>query len=88
MELRNQQRDKLKKLRKAERLRRKRKLKECQRRKFFDNPHEFTKAILGTTKSGEVVSSTGRAARALEENLLRSPERPITGAHRGPNKTY
>ena len=50
VELRNQQRDKLKKLRKAERLRRKRKLKECQRRKFFDNPHEFTKAIFATAK--------------------------------------
>ena len=54
-ELWNQQRDKLKKLKKAERLRRKRKLKECQRRKFFDNPHVVTKAIFATAKSGELL---------------------------------
>ena len=40
------------------------------------------------SKQRWVVSSTGRAARALEENLLRSPGRPITGAHRGLNTTY
>ena len=45
----------MKKLKKAERLRRKRKLKEHQRRKFFGNPREFTKAIFATAKSGELL---------------------------------
>ena len=51
-ELRDQHRQRLKKLRKAECLKRRRKLKERQRKQFFDDPFKFIKGLFDSAKSG------------------------------------
>ena len=51
-ELTDQHRQRLKKLRKAECLKRRRKLKERQRKQFFNDPFKFIKGLFDSAKSG------------------------------------
>ena len=64
-ELRDQHRQRLKKLRKAEHLKRRRKLKERQRKQFFDDPFKFIKGLFDSAKS----STLNVRREDLEEHL-------------------
>ena len=64
-ELRDQHRQRLKKLRKVEHLKKRRKLKERQRKQFFDDAFKFIKGLSDSAKSGTL--NVGR--EDLEEHL-------------------
>ena len=67
-ELRDQVRQKLGSLRRAEYQRRKRKEKERQRKTFFKNPYQFTKGLFSQSKNGELQVSK----EVLEEHLKKT----------------
>ena len=67
-ELRDQTRQKLSSLRRAEYQRRKRKERERQRKAFFKNPYQFTKGLFAQSKNGELQVPK----EVLEENLKKT----------------